>query len=211
MQHAGAARAETLAALLPSLPPDTQVIIDPGADEPERSPMRCYRACLDALEPDATHLCVVQDDVTTCRDFPAALEAVVAAQPHDPLALFIPGVGRNQRRMLDACYAGGRWFELDPADWVPTVALVWPRAQVAAFLAYLDRKRLTAARRSDDSVVGEWAREEQVRVLATCPSLVEHPDLVPSLVGTAHWGGANPQRVAACWTGPELSPLDFSW
>lgn len=204
-------RAELLPGLFAALPADARVITDPGADEKQRSPWRCYRACLEALELDASHLLIVQDDAQVCRDFAAAVDLIASVRPADPVCLFVPGVGRNHRRILDACYRDARWTELDPADWVPVVAVVWPRRHVMELLAFVDRKRYPPSRTADDGIAGDWARETKTRVVATVPSLVEHPDRVPSLVKTAHFSGMNPQRCAACWLGEELSPLTLQW
>ena len=103
--------------------------------------------------------------------------------------------------MLEACWAGERWAELSPATWPPAVCLVWPRALAEQLLAWQPPERLHLA--SDDGNLEVWARQFGIRILACVPSLVEHADDVPSLMGTAHMGGNNPGRVAACWLGLE--------
>lgn len=204
-------RAGLLPPLLAELGPRAKVIVDPGADEPTRSPWRCYAACLRSLQPNATHLAVIQDDAQVCRDFVAALPILIAAHPATPICLFVPGVGNNARKILDACYRESRWAELDPNEFTPVVGMIWPRDHVASILEWTEQKKLPPSRRADDSVIGEWARTTRTRVLACVPSLIEHPDQVVSLVGTAHWGGASPTRVACCWLGEELSPLSLAW
>jgi len=202
------------AALLPPLLaqlPGAQAVADPGASEPRRSPWRCYRACLQALEPGASHLLVVQDDAILCRDFAQAIPLLAAARPDDPLCLFVPGVGANQRRVLQACASGALWAELDPLAWVPCVAVLWPRAQAEALLAFAEQKRYPESRSADDAIVGDFSRETRTRFLAPVPSLCDHDDSQRSLVGTANWSGLSPARVAACWLGAELSPLSFAW
>jgi hypothetical protein len=196
-------RAHLLPSLLPRLPKGATVVHDPGASDPQRSPWRCYRACLQTFSPAATHLLIVQDDVLVCRDFPDALAAVIAARPDVPVALFVPGVMPNSRRVLDACWAGDRWAELDVLTWAPVVAVVWPRGHVGRLLEFAAAKDYPPSRFGDDSIVGDYAREQAVTIWATVPSLVEHPDTEASLVGTVAMGGANPQRVAACWLGEE--------
>lgn len=202
-------RAHLLPPLLAELP-DASIVADPEPDSPRRSAWRSYRACLAALEPDATHLCVIQDDALLCRDFAAALPLLIGARPNDLLCLFVPGAGAHRRRILDACAEGRRWAELDPrAPFVPLVAAVWPAMLARRFLAFGERFRATDT--SDDGNAWVWSRAEAVRVLACVPSVVEHPDREPSAVGKASFGGRNPARVAACWTGPETSALAFDW
>ena len=204
-------RSDLLPILLAALPADARVVVDPGATDARRSPWRCYRACLETLEPDASHLLVVQDDAIVCRDFHAVLDLVVAAQPDDPVALFVPGVGANARRVLAACQAEQRWCELDPLTWVPAVAIVWPRHHIASLLDFYDGRNYPVTRTADDGIIGDWAKDTGTRVVACVPSLVDHPDTVRSLVGTAHFGGLNPARVACCWIGEEMSPLELAW
>lgn len=203
-------RAELLPPLLAALP-DAQVVSDPEPESPLRSPWRTYQACLRVLEPEATHLLVIQDDAEPCRDLAEALPLVLASRPDDVLALFVPGVGEMRRLVLDGCYRGKRWVELSPREWVPLVAVVWPRAKAERFLDWAETRRISAGRTADDGIAGEFVRETHTRVLACVPSLVEHPDMVRSLVGTAHWNGMSPSRVAACWTGRDISALDLSW
>ncbi len=202
-------RAHLLPALLAALP-GAQVIADPDPGNRRRSAWRSYQACLEALEPDASHLLIVQDDAIVCRDFAAALPLLIAARPDDLLCLFAPGAGSHRKRVLQACAAGERWAELDPRQpFIPLVAAVWPRALAERFLAYGPAFRPTDT--SDDGNAWRWAKAEGVRTFACVPSLVEHPDREVSAVGKASFGGRNPARVAACWLGPEASALDLAW
>lgn len=205
-------RAHLLPPLLAALPDAAQVVEDPGASDPWRSPWRAYLACLAALEPDASHLLVVQDDCETCPDFPAALELVVNRHPTVPIALFTPGIGSHARRILGACAEGKRYVQLDAVNsFVPCVAVAWPRECVASIVDFEERKPAPRSRTADDGNLAVWAKAEGVTVLATVPSLVEHPDIEKSLVGKLAMGGRNPARVAACWTGPDFSPLELQW
>ena len=204
-------RADLLPGLLAELPADTIVVADPGANDTLRSPWRCYRACLEALPDDASHLVVIQDDAQVCLDFPEVLERVVAARPDDPIALFTPGVGSHALKVMEACRRGQHWCDLERRMWVPVVAICWPRDQVGRVLAFADRKQYPASRWGDDSIIGDYAREEGVTVKACVPSIVEHSDVAASLVGTAAMGGKNPARIAACWAGRVWSPLAVSW
>lgn len=206
-------RAHLLPSLLAALPRGAQVVTDPGASESLRSPWRCYRACLETLNQTATHLLVVQDDLEFSVDFPQALRAVVAARPRNLVALFVPGAGTNYQRVIDACRHETRWchLSLEGNNWVPTCALIWPRPLIPRLLAYYDRSGYPSSRTADDGIVRDWAREEGVNVLATVPSLVEHPDNVPSLMGKTYMSGRNPARVAACWAAPPFSPLELEW
>lgn len=203
-------RADLLPPLLATLP-DAQVVPDPEPESPIRSPWRTYLACLRVLDPDASHLLILQDDAELCRDFAATVELVVAARPDRPICLFVPGVGLMAREVLEACRRGSHWFELNNREWLPTVCVAWPRAHVEKILAFAERRRFPPAKTADDGNLAKWMLEEHIVVYATVPSLVNHPDMEPSLVGTAHWRGMNPARVAACWTGRDFSPIELDW
>ena len=201
-------RAHLLPALLAALP-DAQVIQDPGAHESRRSPWRAYQACLHALEADADSLCILQDDSEPCLDFGETLGLVVARHPTVPVALFVPGVGMHRRKILDACARDSRYAELPYRNtFVPAVAVVWPRACVESILAWAATH--PSDRTADDGVLGAWAEASGTRVLATVPSLVEHPDRERSLVGKTALQGRNPARCAACYIG-DMSPLELDW
>lgn len=205
-------RDHLLEALLRSLPAGARAITDPGASDARRSPWRGYLACLEALDGDATHLLVVQDDAQACRDFHAALELVVGRHPGVPLVLFTPGIGNHGRRILDACADDKRFVQLDVRNsFVPCVAVAWPRECVESILAFTAERPFAEGRTADDGNLGVWAQATATTVLATVPSLVEHPDVERSLVGKLAMGGRNPARCAACWTGPDWSPLHLDW
>lgn len=204
------ARAHLLASLLTALPAETLVVTDPGAGVERANSWRAYRTCLEAIAPAATHLCVIQDDAQVCRDFGAALPLLVARRPDELLCLFTPGVGGFRKRILSACAAERRWTELDPhVAFVPLVAAIWPRPLVERVLAFADRFGPRDV--SDDGNVWTWAKAETVRPVACVPSLVEHPDREPSLMGKPALAGRHPGRVACCWIGETLSPLALDW
>lgn len=202
-------RSHLLPGLLPRLPEGATVVADPGAGDARRSPWRCYLACLRALAEDATHLAVYQDDVTPCRDLAETVELILRSRPDVPLALFVPGLGSHARRILGACQDGQRYVELDRHTFVPTVAVVWPRAAVESILAFSESYGFGDEFTADDGNLAVWAKATGTAVWATVPSLIEHEDRDPSLVGKHHMAGRNPARIAACWTGPDLSPLEL--
>lgn len=206
-------RAVLLPRLLADLP-DAQVVYDPEPDNPLRSPWRCYLSCLEAAAASgAESTLVLQDDALLCHDFLATVEKVIAARPESMIDLFIPGTDLGGRQVvLKACYAGKNWARLDRAHFVPVVALIWPRSDVEALLAYVEAKPFPQRRWCDDANVAEFCRATRREVWATVPSLVEHDDFTPSVIGAAHTNGRSPARVAACWSGrEEWSPLEIVW
>jgi hypothetical protein len=205
-------RADLLPRLLDGIDhPDVQVISDPDPGSSIRSPWRCFLACLESAGSSCTHLLTVQDDAIVCRDFAATVHRVIDARPDDAVALFVPGVGLLQRTVLAGCAADERFVELPAREFVPVVAVVMPAGFVDDLRAWAVTARLSPVMRSDDANVGSFVRAAGRRVLATVPSLVDHPDDVRSLVNAPNFAGLNPQRVAACWAGRDWSPLELDW
>lgn len=190
--------------LLPEALRRYEVIDDPDPDGPP-SAIRTYVECLRSLPPEVTHRLVLQDDVALTAAFHTKVELALAERPGHLVALFVPGMGLHGRMVRDAARAGSRWCQLPrSANWVPVVALAWPRELAEAFVPFAEQWIATrAARRmstvGDDPVVGRFVREHKLSVWATVPSLVEHPDLVPSLVKQRSYHGRNPARRAAVY------------
>jgi hypothetical protein len=197
-----------LAAKLAAACPVTVWDPDPGGDP---SAWRTYRAALERTPVGVSHRLVVQEDAEPCPGFVAAVGRAVRARPDRLLCFFHGGQPReNVRRIFAAARRGEAWAVLDPARWVPTVALFWPAGLVTEALAYVDAQSWPGRFRADDEIVGRFVRALDVRVLASVPSLVEHPDLVPSLLGRRAAGGRNPDRVACCWIG-ECDAASIDW
>lgn len=195
------------AALLPPLLamlPDVEVVTDPEPDA-HPCPLRCYLECLARTPEDATHRVVIQDDAILCDSFMPRMMAVLAERPDALVPLFVPGSSPHLGQVNAARAKGEDWAWLIPA-WVPTVALAWPADLAARFWEVEMGKRGTLAgqrRCGDDGPVGSWVQrtKPRVNVWAPLPSLVDHPDVVESLIGRKAAAGKNPARVAAFFTG----------
>lgn len=145
---------------------------------------------------------VIQDDTLVCDHFAEAAMAAVAARPDRIVSFFVAGApARSARRLHHAASVCQHWAQLEPRDWCPAVALCFPAANAADLVVWADEQEIPERRTSDDAILGDWVRARGHVVLATVPSLVQHPDDVPSLIGTAHSSGRNPARVAACFVG----------
>jgi hypothetical protein len=162
-----------------------EIVCDPDPNG-ARNPWRTYRECLYRTPRDATHRLVLQDDAIVCDHFLEAMQLVLEVRPDNMLALFVPGSHRIAAlEMLQACDRDECFFPFPfgSGSWIPVVALVWPSNVIPEFLEWADTKYPVVKRRADDAIVGQFARERQKVVLATVPSLVDHPDDVPSLIG----------------------------
>lgn len=102
------------------------------------------------------------------------------------------------------------WFQ----DFAPVVAMLWPRQKVEEFLEWAKDAKLPGMPnpRSDDAVVGSWMKFTRQTILATVPSLVEHPDDVVSVKKDGFidtWGKDRGRK--ACWFIGDEDPLQYDW
>lgn len=185
------------------------VIEDPDPDG-KPSPLRCYRECVTRPAPGFSHLLIVQDDVRLCADFDVAVTRLLERHPDRLIALFVAGAPRRSAievRQADA--RGDAVCAMNRMDWVPTVALAWPLALAHEFSVYL--KRVGQEMWADDPIVGGWVSKKRLEVLATVPSLVQHPDVEPSLLPNDKSAqGRNGYRTAAVWR-ESWSPATSGW
>lgn len=188
-----------------------ELCVDPAPLE-LRSPWRTYRHALERTPAGATHRVILQDDVLVCRQFLPTVHAVIDAQPDRLICLFVGGQPyEHSHRIHVACDRGHPFVELDNQRWCPCVALAWPVRMIEPFLAYVDEQDWRPEFRSDDEIIGRYLNHVREWPIATVPSLVEHPDVIQSLIGLRAMGGADKGRVAACWIHPDCDPASIDW
>lgn len=161
------------------------------------SPWNGMKALL-SRDVGTAHLVVLQDDAVPCMNFLDCVRNVIRHHPDRLIALFHarskPGgtavevLTAPERSFVELRFAKG-------SDWLPTVALVWPRAAVEAFRRY--RWAGSRNQRGDDLPIGQFARSWGGAV-ACVPSIVQHPDDVESqwMPRRARYG-RDPTRLAA--------------
>jgi hypothetical protein len=182
------------------------VVTDPDPDNRIPNPWRTYRRCLETTPDWATHRLVLQDDVECCPGFLSAALSATEAQPNRMVAFFVPvTLRRGGRALMAACAADEAWAEMLVDEWVPVCALSWPVAVIPEFMEWADGRGYSEHKhRADDAIVGLFCRHRGVPVIATVPSLVEHPDRAVSLVGNAVGS-----RRARCYVGTEAHLIDW--
>jgi hypothetical protein len=187
-------RAALLDSLLPRLAGlEPLVITDPGGRQ--KSSWRSHRLCLESVPEDATHAVCIQDDAWPCDDFAAHVQAAIAERPDRIIALFISGIGHFARRVNLARKQQARWLELPSMSYIPVVAVVYPARLAREIPAFADAKRIPVGR-TDDAVIGQFARAHGLTACAPMPSLVQHLDSVVSVSGMPS-GNESPHRLAA--------------
>lgn len=187
-----------------------EVVFDPDPDHEVKSPWRTFRRLLETTPVDATHRFQIQDDAIVCPDFRDALELAVASRPDRLLVFFVGSEPKlHSNAVMKACDRDEAWAELAHAHWCPVVATCWPVWMIAPLLEFVDEQGWRDSFFADDERVGRFVRAINHRPLASVPSLVEHPETTPSLVGK------RTGRHAACWIGSceecsDASQIDWS-
>lgn len=213
-------RAKIIPALVNALEPDRnlqhliEIVGDPDPDGVP-SPWRCYRECLARTPADATHRLILQDDVLVCPGFTDAVRAAVAARPDRMLAFFVGSQSyEHAQNVYGAAGRGESWAQLGTQTWVPVVALLWPARLARELPPWADAKfesEWPLDVRADDAVAGHFLRERGESVLASVPSLVQHPDVIASIIHGRGFDGNLPDRQAACWIADcDVTTIDWS-
>ncbi|MDF2751670.1 MAG: hypothetical protein K0S82_52 [Gaiellaceae bacterium] len=136
-----------------------------------------------------------------CDNFRERAEAAIAEHPTALMAFFVPGISScGSQRVMYALQKREPYANISGATTIPVVALAWPVEQIPPFLRYCSLPRW-ANQRGDDTVVGYFVKTNRLTVLATVPSLVEHPDIEPSLVRGQNFNGKSRIRKAAYFAG----------
>ena len=171
-------------------------------DSQPPNPWAGYKLILEGRTVPYDHLLVVQDDAVPAPGFPRAIEKVAARNQDRVVVLFLARLpGRVSRLALRAaknrqCYLDA---ELRINEFLPAVGVLWPKPKVEEFLWWVHHnpKRLGHSEpRSDDGVIGRWAALTHQRIRFTIPSLIQHPDMEPSLIGRQPAWGKDTGRIA---------------
>lgn len=179
------------------------------------NPWAGYKKCLSDIPSYAKHLLVIQDDAHVCHNFAPAIEQIALSNPDTPVVLFLARLPRRIANMaLHATKKRQVYLDcqLRSNDFLPVVAILWPVEKAQEFLVWTQANPHKLGHkdpRSDDAVGGRWASLTKQTVRFTIPSLVQHPDQVPSLIGRRASWGKDSGRVAQYFC--EGDPLDFSW
>lgn len=203
-------RDEGLERLLPLLPPDVEVITDHGE---VNNPWRGYKLCLSDL-PTEGHVAVLQDDAIVSINFAEALERIAAANPATVVALFCSKAPKRTYNMASLRYGRSRYVDTHLQDLVHVVGILWPVAKAEEFMQWcLGNPNRIRGRdfQSDDATVTRWMQLTRQQIRVTVPSIVEHPDDLPSIVNSHRpRAGGDSGRVAGYWIGRD-NPLELDW
>ena len=126
---------------------------------------------------------------------------MATAKPDHPVVLFLAWLPRHVTvNALKCDKAGTRYMVMPIAKFCPVVAVLWPQEAAKRFLDWSETAKLPGRPNpaSDDAIMGEWIRNQQETVFVACPSIVEHPDRVESVIGRRQevWGEDKGRTVA---------------
>lgn len=200
--------------LIDGLPSCDIEVIEHESDPP--SPWAGYKECLRSIsgaENEITHAVILQDDSIACRNLPLAVNRIIEVIPDSPVCLFMPMVSATRRNATLAARQGQCFVEVIHRGFMPVVAVIWPRDKAEGFLEWSSThqslRRGNGQRiehRSDDAMAHLWLRTKREKAFATIPSLVQHPDDVPSTISRSGGG-----RTAMFWHGHNWDPLSIEW
>jgi len=146
-----------------------RVVYDPRPEGPPAT-LPTARLAWGAVEEEATHHLVLQDDVELCEGFTQLVYEAIASGPDAPLSLFANWASRSGQMVRLAALSGASWSPvLDP--YVPTQALILP-AQLARRFA--DQSAALPDSMPDNQAMSAFLAREMATTYVCCPNLVEH-------------------------------------
>jgi hypothetical protein len=179
------------------------------------NPWKGYQRILSNV-PGCSHLLIVQEDVAVCHNFPLAVIKIADANPDRPVILFLARLPRRvANNALRAAKRRERYLDehLRINEFCPVVGILWPAHKAQEFLAWTDANpgRLGHPEpRSDDGVLGRWVALTKQTVRFAIPSLIQHPDDQPSVIGRRAAWGKDGGRVALMFCQDDPLALDWS-
>ena len=125
---------------------------------------------------------IIEDDGIVAKGFSEAAEAAIAARPEACIAFFVSAAAKIDRRGDDRCAkeaAAVRALVCQRALAVGCSSYPVPIAERIADLVDARAKEP----RGDDGPIGDAMRIIRPQALVSVPSLAQHPDDTPSLIG----------------------------
>jgi hypothetical protein len=196
-------RDHLLGPLLDKLGERAEVVVD---DKPERMHawMNAKRAWNLGRELGGTHHLVMENDVTVCRDFLAAVREGIERWPNEMVRWYAPDNNPAEGRPFrKAIAADERWC--DCVHWGGAQAVAMPVAWIESFVHWGESYPEHGT--APDSRLREWLRKRVRRPVKTSvPCLAEH-GLAPSLNDPTH----RFDHRAISYIGDDRSALEYAW
>lgn len=192
------ARGAYVEELLEALDAPAEVVWATGKDVWETR-----RRTLEAHDPSADYLVMLQDDALVCRDLIAGVQEIVR-YVDGPISLYTgtqrPSQTSTAVHLAIASFTDSPFFRAPGPHW--GVGLVMPTALIGELVKGAGGLKGIHA---DDMRMQRWLRAQGIDCTYTVPSLVDHRQ-GPSLVGHPQKG-----RKAYNFIGSDSSALDVDW
>ncbi len=129
----------------------------------------CHRKAMEAIEPDATHHLVIEEDAVLCKNFKELVYQVISVKPNEIISLF---ASREQKAKFAWAYKRGySWFVNDCG--APGVACIFPKDKLADMLTWCDQT-CPFDMPYEDSHLWGWMKTRGLLTWNPVPNLVEH-------------------------------------
>ncbi|WP_067460401.1 hypothetical protein [Actinomadura macra] len=166
-------RAHRIPSLLRACAPLAPTVVPDPEPEGKPSPLRTAKRAWAAIDDDATHHLVLQDDVRLAPGFAAQLHDAVARRPaHGVSSFCLWHTPHNSYLVRRAAVAGAAYAPLSLYEWTPTQAFVLPVEHARALADYL--AGIPDEVQDDDEMVVIFCRERGIPVVTTVPHLMDH-------------------------------------
>jgi len=193
------------------------VCLDPdpkGPPSATRTQARCLAQYVTLNGAD--HCLVIQDDAVPCPVLHDHVARMIERHPHALIALYTGHVHACRKQMLGDYRRGKRYTPLPLKHFVPTVALVWPRAHAHDYLTWMAQQDDVLPQ--DDEMVMRWRVHrfrmgQAVRAVGCIPSIVRHDNTQASIMRTGHGAPHSTDRDALIpWTAwRKTMPWQVGW
>lgn len=163
------------------------------------------KKCLQSVEPDDTHVLVLQDDVIPCQDFIATVEKIVTMMPDEAITFFT-----YNRHVPDAMKQGWNWLRM--RLWFMAQAYVFPVPMANDIISWSEANVKPEVVADDERYAMYFVTHNRY-VYATAPSLVEHLGWNNSSLNrySDHHAFEAKRRTASRFIGFEESGLSIDW
>lgn len=127
----------------------------------------------------ATHIMVLSDDVELCEDFMSYCYRIIAAHP-DKIISFFP-LTLAKRSQVSRLPTKTPYVQVESCS---GAAIMMPAQYVKPCLDFWDHKI-----RGDDTNITRWAKANNITILTTLPSIIQHLDCVSIFDPLRNLGG----------------------
>lgn len=159
--------------------------------------LECFNRALRSFEgTEVTHILVLQDDADLCNDFLPILEKCCENFPDAVWSLF------NSRIKFEDKKSASPYIKIKGYG-MYGVGIVFPKKYVNDFFDF-QTECVPEGFIHDDTVIGEYCKQNKIDVMSTVPSLLQH------LGGKSSLMGHNMGVVSKVWTG-KTEPIKEDW